>query len=116
MNRRDFLKGTALLGVSLWGWGARGQKPPANRKPNFLLIITDDTTYYELSCYGGKNVKTTHIDRLAEEGVLFRRAYVAMAMCVPCRHELYTGLYPLGNGSCWNHSISHAGTKSICGV
>jgi len=112
LYRRDFMKGWLAVGATLMNMPALGQE--RRPRPNFLLIIGDDTTYEELSCYGGRNVKTKNIDQLAGEGVLFRRAYTAMAMCVPCRHELYTGLYPLGNGSCWNHSISHPGVKSVC--
>lgn len=82
-------------------------------KPNILFIMADDCTYNEIACFGGKNAKTPNIDNLANEGVKFNRAYVGMSMSVPCRHELYTGLYPLESGSAWNHSSSKPGTKSI---
>lgn len=45
---------------------------------------------------------------------MFSHAYLTMPMCVPCRTELYTGLYPMRNGCCWNHSPARPGTKSIC--
>jgi len=83
-------------------------------RPNFLFIMADDCTYNVLGCYGGRNVATPNIDRLAADGMQFRYAYVAMAMCAPCRHELYTGLYPVRNGSAWNHSVARPGTKSVC--
>ena len=82
-------------------------------KPNILFIIADDATYNDLSIYGGVNVKTPNIDQLAREGMVFKRAYLSMAMCNPCRSELYTGLYPARNGACWNHSACRPGTKSI---
>src|SRR5690606_41538782 len=46
---------------------------------------------------------------------LFRseRAYVGSAMCQPCRSELYTGLYPMRNGSAWNHSASRRDVRSL---
>ena len=81
--------------------------------PNFLLIIADDVTYNDLPAYGGANIQTPNIDRLAAEGLTFDRAYLSMAMCNPCRTELYTGLYPVRNGSSWNHSAARAGTKSV---
>ncbi|HAK95415.1 MAG TPA: heparan N-sulfatase [Planctomycetes bacterium] len=85
----------------------------AETPPNFLLIIADDCSHSELPLFGGRNVATPRIDRLAEEGMLFRSAYVSMSMCVPCRAELYTGLYPLRSGVCWNHSSATPGIESI---
>ncbi len=86
----------------------------ANRRPNILLTISDDVTYSTLGCYGGPNVPTPNIDSLAADGVKFNKAYLAMAMCSPCRQELYSGLYPPGSGGMWNHSRSLEGTQSIC--
>ena len=42
----------------------------------------------------------------------FTHAYVSMSMCLPCRTELYTGLYPMRSGACWNHSAARPGTVS----
>lgn len=81
-------------------------------RPNFLIIMADDATYSDLPLYGGQNVRTPNIDRLAGEGMLFEKAYVGMSMCVPCRSELYSGLYPVRSGVCWNHSMARPGTKS----
>ena len=82
-------------------------------KPNILMMIADDATYNDLSLYGGQNVETPNIDRLARQGLVFNRAYLPMAMCNPCRTALYTGLHPARNGSCWNHSAARPGTKSL---
>jgi hypothetical protein len=60
-------------------------KPP----PNFLIIIADDCTYNDLPLYGGKNAKIPNIDALAARGLTFNQAYLASAMCQPCRAELY---------------------------
>ncbi len=87
--------------------------PGFARAPNFLIIIADDVTYNDLPLYGGQNVKTPNIDRLASEGVTFNRAYLSMSMCNPCRTELYTGLYPYRSGSAWNHSAARPGTHSV---
>ena len=82
-------------------------------KPNVLLMIADDATYTDLALYGGENVATPHIDALGQQGLVFNRAYLPMSMCNPCRTALYTGLHPVRNGSCWNHSAARPGTKSI---
>jgi N-sulfoglucosamine sulfohydrolase len=84
-----------------------------DNQPNILFIMADDCSYNAVGCFGGKNAKTPNIDRIAKEGILFNRAYVGMAMCAPCRQELYSGLYPLESGAAWNHSISKPGTKSV---
>jgi len=82
-------------------------------RPNIMIIIADDATYNDLPLYGGDNVKTPNIDRLAGEGMTFNQAYVSMSMSVPCRASLYTGLYPVSNGVCWNHVPARNNTRSI---
>lgn len=83
----------------------------SNSKPNILIIMGDDCTYSDLTLYGGTNVKTPNIDRLASQGLTFNRAYLSEAMCAPCRAELNTGLYPMKNGVCWNHSATRTEVK-----
>ncbi|MCP5541932.1 MAG: sulfatase [Akkermansiaceae bacterium] len=86
---------------------------PAADRPNFLVIMADDCTHNDLPLYGGKNARTPNIDALAARGLTFDRCHVASAMCQPCRAELYTGRYPLGNGCAWNHSASRPDAKSL---
>lgn len=83
------------------------------QKPNILIIMADDATYNDLPLFGGMNVKTPNIDELANEGLTFNKAFLSMSMCVPCRAALYTGLYPVRSGVCWNHVPAREGTKSI---
>jgi len=95
-------------------WGLISQEVAASAKqPNFLIIMADDCTYNDLALYGGKNAKTPNIDRLAKQGLTFNRAYLAEAMCQPCRAEMMTGQYPLHNGCAWNHSASRTSVKSM---
>ncbi len=82
--------------------------------PNVLIVMADDCTYSDLPLYGGVNVKTPHIDRLASQGLTFNQAFLCMSMCVPCRSALNTGLYSVRNGAAWNHSSTRPGTKSVC--
>ena len=92
-----------VLGMSFRAAGA----------PNVLIIMADDCTYNDLPVYGGANAKTPHIDRLAAEGLTFNRAYLAEAMCQPCRAELFSGQFPMRNGCAWNHSASRPGLTSM---
>lgn len=82
-------------------------------RPNILIIMADDCTYNDLPLYGGENAVTPNLEQLATEGLTFNRAYLAEAMCQPCRAELYSGLYPMGNGCAWNHSSSYRDTRSM---
>lgn len=82
-------------------------------KPNVLIIMADDCTYNDLPIYGGQNAKTPNIDSLAASGLTFNRAYLASAMCQPCRSELFTGQYPMTNGCAWNHSASRPQMTSM---
>lgn len=102
---------TVLLVLSFIG--ADAAEAAQNEQPNILIIMADDLTYNDLPIYGGNNVQTPNVDKLASEGMVFNNAFVTMSMCNPCRAELYTGLYPVSNGIMWNHSRARDGVKSI---
>lgn len=82
-------------------------------QPNIVIIMADDLDSKQLSCYGGKNLRTAHIDRLAEEGLQFNNLIASEAMCVPTRASLFTGLYPVRHGAYQNHKPVYTGIKSI---
>lgn len=87
----------------------------AAQQPNIVVIMADDLDSKQLSCYGGKNIKTTNIDALAGQGMKFNRMIASEAMCVPTRASLFTGLYPMKHGSFQNHKpVDKPGLKSIC--
>jgi uncharacterized sulfatase len=81
--------------------------------PNIVVIIADDLASYELSCYGGQNLATPNIDRLAREGVQFSRNYASCAMSVPIRASMYTGLFPVRNGSYQNHKDTYDHLETV---
>ncbi|MDB2685833.1 sulfatase [Mariniblastus sp.] len=64
------------------------------KKPNFVIIMTDDQGYQDLGCYGSPNIKTPRIDQMAKEGMKFTGFY-AQTVCGPARTSLMTGCYPL---------------------
>ncbi|MEX0980876.1 MAG: sulfatase-like hydrolase/transferase [Bacteroidales bacterium] len=84
-----------IASLSLTGCNERADN---NRKPNVLIILTDDMGYGEISCYNPAAVHTAHIDRLAYEGVRFTDFYVPTPYCGPSRGTLLTGRFPLRNG------------------
>lgn len=64
-----------------------------NKKPNILLIIADDLSK-TLPLYGDSTITTPGMDSVAEDGVVFDRAYCSAASCTPSRASILTGQYP----------------------
>ena len=64
------------------------------RLPNILLILADDHGYGDASCYGGAQIQTPAIDRLAAEGARCTGFYANSSVCSPSRAALMTGCYP----------------------
>ena len=60
-------------------------------KLNVLFICADDMNV-DLGVYGHPQVKTPHLDRLADHGVVFERAYCQQSLCGPSRVSVMTGL------------------------
>ncbi|MBI1368008.1 MAG: sulfatase-like hydrolase/transferase [Planctomycetes bacterium] len=67
-------------------------------KPNIIIILADDMGYGDASCYGGKAVKTPHIDQLAAEGLRFTDFHASGCVCSPTRAGLVTGRYQQRTG------------------
>ncbi|MEZ6046361.1 MAG: sulfatase-like hydrolase/transferase [Planctomycetaceae bacterium] len=67
-------------------------------KPNIIYIMADDLGYGDLSCYGQQLLDTPHIDKLAQEGMLFEQFYAGSTVCAPSRCVLMTGKH---TGHCY---------------
>ena len=67
-------------------------------RPNVVFILTDNHGAWTLGCYGNKDIRTPNIDRLATEGMLFRRAMASNPVCSPTRATYLTGLMPSQHG------------------
>ena len=65
----------------------------SNQLPNVIVIFTDDQGYQDLGCYGSPDIKTPHIDQMAEEGIRFTNFYVSQGVCSASRASLLTGCY-----------------------
>jgi arylsulfatase A len=85
--RRRFLSG--LAGAAAAPWIARGQQRP----PNLVFLLSDDLGYGDLGCYGSRDIRTPHLDRMAAEGVRFSDCYSNGPVCTPTRVGFLTGRY-----------------------
>lgn len=68
------------------------------KRSNILWIIADDLGN-DLGCYGNKDVYTPNLDRLADEGIRYTRAYATAPVSSPSRSSLITGMYPVSINS-----------------
>jgi arylsulfatase A-like enzyme len=68
------------------------------KRPNILVIFSDDHTEQAISAYGSKLMQTPNIDRIAKEGALFKNVFVTNSICAPSRAVLLTGKYSHING------------------
>lgn len=72
------------------------------KSKNVLWIMADQLRWDYLSCYGHPHLHTPNIDRLAQQGVQFNRAYVNAPVCGASRMSYYTGRYCRSHGATWN--------------
>ena len=86
-----------VLAILMFGMGCQAQRDSTSRRPNIVLIYVDDMGT-ELGCYGNPVIRTPNIDRIAEQGTRFERAYTVTPSCSASRAALLTGRYPHANG------------------
>ncbi len=74
------------------------------QQPSFVIIMTDTQATNVLGTYGHPELHTPNIDRLAETGVKFTRAYTTCPLCTPARAGIFTGMYPHTAGA-WTNNM-----------
>ena len=93
-TRRDFLSTSLKAGTAAFTTALLPRfKADATGQYNVLFIIVDDLRPL-LGCYGHTEMHTPNIDRLAQRGTLFNRAYCQNPLCSPSRTSFFTGLRP----------------------
>jgi len=120
MNRRDFVKGCAAGASALVGSALVSQRVSAREKkrPNVVLIVSDDHGLEALGCYGNSVIKTPNLDGLAAEGVRFTNAFCTTASCSASRSVILSGMYNHANGQyghqhSYHHFISFDNFKTL---
>ena len=86
-------------------------------KPNFIVFLTDDQGYGDLSCMGATDFATPHLDKLAADGARFTDWYSNSPVCSPSRASLLTGRYPANAcGTVSSTPRSRARSALSCGL
>lgn len=87
------MKPLLLAIAALWASIAGCSSYAAEPRPNVVFILIDNVDFNHMGkCYGGTSL-TPHMDRIAEHGVKFTRAYAVTPLCVPSRYTCLSGRY-----------------------
>ncbi len=82
-------------------------------RPNILFIFSDDHAYQSISAYGSLVNKTPNLDRIANEGMRFDRAFVTNSICGPSRAVVLTGKYGHLNGFVTNGNTFNGNQQTV---
>jgi len=115
ITRRSFIKSCVAGGSALVSGKAFARE---NKRPNVVLIVSDDHGLETLGCYGNQVIKTPNLDALAAEGVRFTNAFCTTASCSASRSVILSGMYNHANGQyghqhSYHHFISFPNVKSL---
>ena len=117
IRRRDFIKScaAALAGTALI---SQQSKAGQNKRPNVVLIVSDDHGREALGCYGNPVIRTPNLDALAADGVRFTNAFCTTASCSASRSVILSGMYNHANGQYghqhgYHHFISFENIKTL---
>jgi len=106
----------SIIALLLLNVGCRNQankqdpKSDTKKRPNILFLSIDDLRP-ELGCYGSQIAVSPNLDKLAESGMLFNRAYCQQAICGPSRASLMTGARPESIGITHNYVLFRDGKQ-----
>ena len=87
-----------LVFCALLTFPALAHAQEGRKKPNVIVIITDDQRWNAMSLAGHKYLKTPNIDRLGKEGVWFKNAFCTTSLCSPSRASILSGVYAHRHG------------------
>lgn len=98
---RCFICALAVLALFVGAanvWAANANAPSKTKRPNVLVVFADQLRADACGVYGGVNITTPNIDRLAKQGVTFNNALSTCPICTPFRGMLQTGRFPTHSG------------------
>ncbi len=83
----------AIIGIACQSSSQDTNSSEEVRKPNIVIIFTDDQGYEDLRCFGSPDINTPHIDKMAREGLKMTNFYATQGVCSASRAALLTGCY-----------------------
>jgi len=111
MNKKLVLSAVLLGGIVVVpaiAFALKGKNPAADKiRWNVLFLMTDQHNVHFMGCdyQGDEGIETPNLDRLAREGMIFRKAYDAYPVCAPTRASLLTSVYPMAHGQYGNDKV-----------
>lgn len=103
MTRPILILATITVAAIVTRDGLLAAESGESRRPNILFAIADDWSFGHAGAYGCGWVQTPNFDRVAQEGILFTRAYTPNAKCAPSRAIILTGRYSWQLEEAGNH-------------
>ncbi|MFW5872772.1 MAG: sulfatase-like hydrolase/transferase [bacterium] len=110
-SRRQFIKlsaagsaGLLTMGGTASQWVMKKElENDGKKKWNLLFLWTDQQRYDTMEAYGNHKIKTPNLNKLANQSLVFKTAYVSQPVSTPSRSTIMTGLYPHTNGCTANN-------------
>lgn len=102
LERRKFLKTIGLGAVMISMPNLLASCIAKTKRPNILFVFSDDHALQAISAYGSKINKTPNIDRIANEGAIFKHNTCCNSICAPSRAAILTGKHSHANGKMTN--------------
>lgn len=99
-----------VIGLVVGEHASAAPESKSVRRPNVVLIMTDNHGAWTLGCYGNRDIKTPHIDALAAGGLRMTRVFSSNPVCSPTRATFLTGLIPSQHGV---HCFLHANRLQV---
>ena len=97
MKKSQLLLSLSLL-LYLGSCQSTESKTTKDTRPNIVFIMTDDHSYQTFSAYDQRYIQTPNLDRIAQEGVLFKNSFVTNSICAHSRAVMLTGKHSHLNG------------------
>lgn len=95
IGRRSFLKGAAAMSLPMLSSSMQTER---GRKPNIIFLLTDDQRWDTMGCVGNEIIRTPNMDSMAQDGILFNKAFVTTSICAPSRATTLSGQYVSRHG------------------
>jgi len=107
LGRREFLKqicmGAAITSLTGLSCAVNPETPHEDKRPNIVFLFSDDQRFDALGCMGNKYIKTPHLDKIGNEGIIFDNHYNNTSICMPSRAIVMTGMHEYKTGCGFQH-------------